>query len=145
MKGQTAILPNGYAISDDRSRLDMDYIHTALSREYWAVSRPRALMERAAANSLCFGIYAPDGAQRGFARLITDYAMRAHLADVVIDPALRGMGLGKALVATILAHPDLATVTHWTLTTADAHGLYAQYGFRPGEADGKWMTLVRGA
>ena len=69
--------------------------------------------------------------------------MRAHLADVFIHAAHRGFGLGKALVEAMLSHPELATVTHWTLTTGDAHGLYARYGFRPGEADGKWMTLVR--
>jgi GNAT superfamily N-acetyltransferase len=62
---------------------------------------------------------------------------------VFIEPASRGLGLSKALVETILAHPELTTVENWTLTTADAHGLYARYGFRLGEADGKWMTLER--
>lgn len=136
-------LLNGYVISDDRARLDMEFVHNSLADVYWAVGRPRALTERSAANCLCFGIYAPDGAQVGFARLLTDYAFRAHLGDVFIRSDSRGLGLGKALVETILAHPELATVSHWTLTTADAQGLYAQYGFRPGEGDGKWMTLDR--
>ena len=136
-------LPNSYTISDDRTRLDMDFVHSSLSGLYWAVSRSRALTERSAANCLCFGVYGPNGVQAGFARLLTDYALRAHLADVFIEPSTRGLGLGKALVATILAHPELATVTHWTLTTADAQGLYAQFGFRPGEKDGEWMTLLR--
>lgn len=141
--GHAVSLPNGYVISDDRTRLDMEFVHNSLAGAYWAVGRPRALTERSAANCLCFGIYAQDGAQVGFARLFTDYTFRAHLGDVFIDPATRGLGLGKALVETILAHPELATVWHWTLTTADAHGLYARYGFRPGEANGKWMTLDR--
>ena len=140
---RTTSLPNGYVISDDRARLDMDLIHAALVGEYWALGRPRALTERSWANCLCFGIYAPDGAQVGFGRLLTDYAFRAHLADVYIHPAARGLGLGKALVETILAHPELRTVQSWTLTTADAQRLYARYGFRPGEADSRWMTLDR--
>jgi len=136
-------LPNGYVISDDRASLDMEFVHASLAGAYWAVGRSRALTERSWANCLCFGIYAPDGAQVGFGRLLTDYAFRAHLGDVFIQPASRGLGLGKALIRAILAHPELATVWHWTLKTADAHGLYAQYGFRQGVADEKWMTLDR--
>ena len=136
-------LPNGYVISDDHARLNMELVHTSLTNMYWAIDRPRALTERSWANSLCFGIYAPDGAQVGFGRLLTDYTFRAHLADVYIQPISRGLGLGKALVETILAHPELKTVQNWTLTTADAQGLYAQYGFRSGEANSKWMTLDR--
>lgn len=136
-------LANGYAISDDRARLDMEFVHASLAGAYWAVTRPRAVTERSWGNCLCFGVYAPDGTQAGFARLLTDYALRAHLADVFIRPETRGLGLGKALVETILAHPHLTTVSHWTLTTADSHGLYARYGFRAGGSDGKWMTLDR--
>lgn len=136
-------LPDGHVISDDRARLDMDFVHASLAGVYWAADRTRALTERSWANCLCFGIHAPDGTQAGFARLLTDYALRAHLGDVFIRAASRGLGLGKALVEAILGHPELVTVHHWTLTTADAHGLYARYGFRPGEADGRWMTLDR--
>lgn len=136
-------LPNGYVISDDRSRLDMDFVHASLATVNWATGKPRNVIERGWANCLCFGIYSPDGEQVGFGRLLTDYAFRAHLADVFIRPASRGLGLSKALVETILAHPDLATVTQWTLTTDDAQSLYARYDFRMGEADGKWMVLKR--
>ena len=136
-------LPDGHMISDDRARLDMEFVHASLAGLHWARDRPRAVTERSWANCLCFGIYAPGGAQAGFARLLTDYALRAHLGDVFIRPASRGIGLAKALVGTILAHPQLATVASWTLTTADCHGLYARFGFRPGEADGRWMTLDR--
>lgn len=137
--------PDGYVISDERARLDMAFVHAALAATYWARDRPRAVTERSWANCLCFGIYAPQGGQVGCGRLLTDYALRAHLGDVFIDPSARGIGLSKSLVETILAHPALRTVTHWTLTTADAHALYARYGFRPGEADANWMTLVREA
>jgi len=125
------------------ARLDMGFVHDSLAGAYWAVGRPRALTERSWANCLCLGVYAPDGVQVGFGRLLTDYAFRAHLGDVFIHPASRGLGLGRALITTILAHPELATVCNWTLKTADAHGLYAQFGFRPSVADRKWMTLDR--
>lgn len=138
-------LQNGYLISDDRKRIDMEFVHDKLAGAYWTIGRPREVTERSWANCLCFGIYAPDGALVGFGRLLTDYALRAHLGDVMIDPASRGLGLGKALVETILAHPELLTIDHWTLSTADAHGLYARYGFRAGVTDPRWMTLDRAA
>ena len=136
-------LPNGYVISDDRARLDLEHVHRALRTTYWAAARPRELTERSWSNCLCFGLCAPAGGQAGFARVLTDYALRAHLGDVFIEPAARGAGLGSALVGTILSHPELATIRNWTLTTTDAHRLYARYGFRLGHADGQWMTLDR--
>ncbi len=136
-------LPDGCQISDDRARIDMAFVHRSLATTYWAERRTPALTERSWANCLCFGIYAPGGGQLGFGRLLTDYAFRAHLGDVFIHPDARGRGLGKALVRTILGHPELATVTLWTLTTQDAHSLYAQYGFRLIEGDGRAMLLVR--
>ncbi|MDT7952691.1 MAG: GNAT family N-acetyltransferase [Acetobacteraceae bacterium] len=142
MQAHTVTLPNGYTITDDRARMDMEFVHASLAQVYWAVERPRAVTERSFAHCLCFGVYAP-AQQVGFARLLTDYALRAHLGDVFILPEARGAGLGKALVAAILAHPELTTVQNWTLTTADAHGLYARFGFRADTADPRWMTLDR--
>lgn len=127
----TIDLPSGYAISDDPARLDVDAIHAFISGEsYWARGRDRAITERAIAHSLCLGVYAPDGSQVGFARLVTDRATSAHLADVYVLPAHRGRGLGKAVVEAALNHPDQATVTRWTLSTEDAQSLYARFGFR---------------
>lgn len=138
----TVTLENGLTISDDRARLDMEFIHEAIAQTYWGVDRPRALTERSFANCLCFGVYAADR-QVGVARVLTDYAMRAHLGDVFLRPERRGQGLGKALVAAVLGHPELVTVKHWTLTTADAHGLYEQFGFSADATDKSWMTLER--
>lgn len=135
--------PNGYTISDERSRIDMGFVHAALADAYWSVDRPARLTDRSWANCLCFGVYEPEGTQVGFARILTDYALRAHVGDVFVHPAARGLGLGKALMEAIMRHPELATVSHWTLTTADAHDLYARYGFRSPEPDPDWMTLVR--
>jgi GNAT superfamily N-acetyltransferase len=136
-------LANGYVISDDRARIDMAFVHASLRHAYWAKGRDQALTERSFAHCLCFGIYAPDGSPVGFARLLTDYTFRAHLGDVFIDPRARGLGLGRALVGTILLHPELTTVLNWTLKTRDAHGLYAKFGFRANAADPNWMTLDR--
>lgn len=117
-------------ISTDRSRLDIGVIHGFLSTSYWADSIPRELMERSFAGSLCFGVF-DNGAQAGFARVVTDYATFAYLADVFILESHRGRGLSKRLMEAIMAHPDLQGLRRWHLVTRDAAGLYAQFGFAP--------------
>lgn len=137
-------IEGGYQVSDDRARLDMGFIQASLAGTYWAADRPAALTERSWAHCLGFGLYDCAGRPVGFGRVLTDYALRAHIGDVFLHPAQRGLGLGKALIASILAHPALASVEAWTLTTADAHGLYERFGFRLAEPDGKWMVMGRG-
>ena len=121
---------NTYEISSDPSRLQLDAVHAYLSRSYWSPGVPREVVERAAANSLCFGIYHGES-QVGFARVITDQATFAYLADVYVLEPHRGQGLSKRLVEHIQAHPGLQGLRRFMLATADAHGLYAQFGFRP--------------
>jgi N-acetylglutamate synthase-like GNAT family acetyltransferase len=123
------VLPEGYAISTDPALLNLDVIHGFISQSYWAKEIPKATVERAVKNSLCWGVY-ERGAQVGFARVMTDKATFAYLADVFILPEHRGKGLSKALVATILAHPDLQGLRRWMLVTADAQGLYEPFGFK---------------
>jgi nitroimidazol reductase NimA-like FMN-containing flavoprotein (pyridoxamine 5'-phosphate oxidase superfamily)/GNAT superfamily N-acetyltransferase len=120
---------DGFLISTDAARLDLGVIHNFLStRSYWAEGVPREVVARSLANSLCFGIYA--GTQQvGFARVISDYATFAYLADVFIIESYRGRGLSKALMETIKAHPHLQDLRLWTLRTVDAHGLYRKFGF----------------
>ena len=118
-------------ISNDKTALDVPMLHQYLSREStWAIGMPLALLERAIANSLCFGGYL-DGRQVAFARVITDSATFANLVDVFVLPAFRGRGYSKQLVEAIVGHPDLQGLRRFTLATADAHGLYARYGFTP--------------
>ncbi|HRE13523.1 MAG TPA: GNAT family N-acetyltransferase [Usitatibacteraceae bacterium] len=117
-------------ISTDKSRLDIDTIHGYLNGEsYWARGIPRDRVEKAIANSLCFGGY-EGGRQVAFARVISDLATFANLVDVFVLESHRGRGHGKAMMAAILAHPDLQGLRRFTLATSDAHGLYAAFGFK---------------
>jgi len=117
-----------YAISTDPSRLQRETIHAFLVNSYWAKGIPREVVDRAIANSLSFGVY-EGGRQVGFARVVTDRATYAYLADVFVLESHRGKGLGKWLVEVILAHPDLSGLRRWGLVTRDAHGLYGRHGF----------------
>ncbi len=134
---------DGYEISTDPARLDLDAIHAFLVEAYWSPGIPRTTMERAFENSLVFGLYAPDGAQAGFARVVTDKAVHAHLADVFVLPEHRSRGLGVWLVDVVLAHPDLEGVRRFSLGTWDAHELYARFGFRPLEDPSIHMAIER--
>ena len=116
-----------FLISDDKEKLQLDRICQLLGDSYWAKDRPRDRIEKSIANSLCLGVYT-DGKQVGFCRCVTDYATIYWLADVMIDPAYRGHGLGKALVDAAVNH-ELLRGCSGILATQDAHGLYAQYGF----------------
>ena len=123
----------GYTISTDLDLLDVPMIHRYLSEQsYWAVGRSRELLERSIQFSLSFGVYTDDPQspiQVGFARVVSDYATFAYLADVFILPEYQGQGLGKWLVATMLSYPDLQSVGRWALYTNDAHELYRRFGF----------------
>jgi len=119
-----------FLISTDRSKLDLDVIHKFLTGSYWAAGIPRATVARSIENSLCFGVY-DNSNQIGFARVISDFATYAYVADVFILEPYRERGLGKELMASIMAHPDLQGLRRWSLGTRDAQGLYAQFGFQP--------------
>ena len=119
---------DGFTVSTDPARLDVDAIHACLTRSYWAAGIPRDVVDRSLRHSVCFGLYHGD-AQVGFARAVTDFATFAYVADVFILEDHRGRGLSKWLMECILDHPDLKDVRRWHLVTRDAHGLYARFGF----------------
>lgn len=121
----------GYLLSDDTARLDVTAIHAYLTTSYWAAGIPRDIVARSITNSLCIGVYAPDGAQVGLVRVITDYATFAYLCDVYILEPHRGRGLSKAALRLLSTHPRQQNLRRLHLVTQDAHGLYTQFGFTP--------------
>ena len=130
-----------YRISTDPASLDMVAVHAYLTRSYWSPGIAFERVQRAAANSLCFGLF--HGAEQvGFARVVTDKTTFAYLADVYVLEAHRGQGLSKWLVQTILAHPELQGLRRFLLATADAHGLYAQFGFEPLAKPERMMQIL---
>jgi GNAT superfamily N-acetyltransferase len=117
-----------YRITSDPAAVDLEAVHAFLTTAYWAEGIPRATLERAIAGSIPFTLLHGD-AQVGFARVVTDKATFAYLADVYVLEAHRGRGLGRRLVQAVLAHPDLRGLRRFVLVTRDAHPLYAAYGF----------------
>ncbi|SKA08616.1 GNAT family N-acetyltransferase [Consotaella salsifontis] len=134
---------DGFTVSTDPAHLDRDMIANFLANEaYWSPGIDRATVERAIDGSLTFGLYDTEGRQVGFARVITDATRFAYLCDLFVLASHRGKGLGRFLAEAILGHPELATIAKWLLTTADAHGLYAQLGFRALARPDKIMERV---
>ena len=131
-----------YLVSTDRARLDIKAVHDFLSTSsYWAQGRSFETVRRAVENSLPFGLY--DGERLiGFARVVTDHATFAWLADVYVLEEFRGEGLGKFLVETVLDYPDFRALRRWLLGTRDAHGLYRHFGFTDIEEPQFYMHRV---
>ena len=128
-----------YLISTARSRFDVELIHDFLSRtSYWASGRTLEVVQRSIEHSLAFGLYKENN-QVGFARVVTDYATFAWIADVFVLPEHRGRGLSKWLMEVILGHPRLQGFRRWVLATRDAHALYARFGFIPMHRPERWM------
>lgn len=132
--------PSHCEISTDRSRLDVGLIHDFLRSSYWAPEIPRAVVEKSIQHSLCFGAFI-DGRQAGFARVVTDFATMAYVADVFVVPAHRDRGVSKLLMSAIMQHPDLQGLRRFLLVTRDAHKLYAKFGFEPVTHPEDFMTI----
>ncbi|HEX4438441.1 MAG TPA: GNAT family N-acetyltransferase [Thermoanaerobaculia bacterium] len=130
-----------FSISDDASRLDRAAIHAFLAESYWAKGIPRDVVERSIDGSLCFGVYDGD-AQVGFARVVTDFATYAYVADVFVLESHRGRGLALWLMETIRADPRLQGIRRWNLVTRDAHDLYRKVGFRDAANPSRYMEIV---
>ena len=129
---------DGFTISTDHARLDLDAIYAFLSTSYWARGIPRDVMERSIAHALPFGIFEGER-QVGFARVVSDHATVGYLGDVFVLEPWRGRGLSRWLMECVLAHPDLQGFRRWILLTRDAHSLYEKYGFTPIAAPDRWM------
>lgn len=131
---------NGFEISDEKSRLQIDAIHNWLKDAYWCKGIPKKVISASIDKSLCFGIYKNDH-QVGYARVVTDEATFAWLCDVFIDPNCRGQNLSKELMKFILKHPALQSLRRICLGTKDAHKLYEQFGFKVTENPQAWMEI----
>jgi GNAT superfamily N-acetyltransferase len=131
---------DNFLISIDKYKLDLPYIHKFLTASYWAENIPIGTVRKSIEGSICFGVY-HENRQIGFARVVSDLATFAYLADVFIDEEYRGLGLSKRLMQIILSHPDLQGLRRFLLATRDAHGLYAQFGFVPLTNVDRWMQI----
>jgi GNAT superfamily N-acetyltransferase len=127
-----------YTISTDKTRLVINVIHSFLNTSYWAAGRSVETIRRSIDNSIPFGIY-KDNQQVGFARVITDYATFAWIADVFVLEPHRGQGLSKWLMEVIISHPELQGFRRWVLATKDAHELYRRFGFIELTRPERWM------
>jgi len=134
---------DGFELSTDHARMDLDTVHGFISHSYWGQGRTREVMERAMANAICFGVF-KDGVQVAFARVVTDKAVFAYLADVFVHPDWRGRGLSKWMMEAVEAHPDLQDIRRFLLVTRDAHGLYQQFGFGSPHHPETHMERMRG-
>jgi len=128
-------------LSDDRRKLDVARIHGWLASSYWSPGIARDLVEQAISESHCLGAYR-DGEQLGFARMITDHATFAWLADVWVDESARGQGIARAMVGWFVDHPDFAGIRRMALVTADAHGVYEALGFHALIRPGRYMERL---
>jgi GNAT superfamily N-acetyltransferase len=136
------IVRGEYVISTDRSRIDVAAVHAFLSQSYWSPGIPEDVVRRGIAGAICFGIY-QGRAQVGFARVITDQATYAYLADVYVLEAHRGRGLAKWLMEVIMSHPALQGLRRFSLSTRDAHALYRQFGFEVVANPERQMEIMR--
>jgi GNAT superfamily N-acetyltransferase len=134
------ISKDNYSISTDKSKLDIKMIHDFLSHSYWAENIPVEIVQRSIEGSLCFGVFEGEK-QVGFARMITDKATFAYLADVFIIETYRGRGLSKWLMEVIMTYSELQGLRRIMLATRDAHGLYTQFGFSPLTHTDRWMQI----
>jgi len=131
-----------YSITTEPQKLDLDATHAYLSRSFWAEGIPKDTVATAMANSLCFGLFDGDD-QVGFARVVTDRATFAYLCDVYVLESHRRRGLGKWLIQTVVAHPDLQGLRRFQLVTRDAHGLYSRHGFDAPANPDRHMEIFR--
>ncbi|MFT2109747.1 GNAT family N-acetyltransferase [Marinomonas sp. 2405UD68-3] len=130
-----------YCVTNAIDEMDVNLIHTVLTNVYWSEGIPLSLLEKALGNSLCFAVITESKQQVGFARMITDKATFAYLADVFILPEYRGLGLSKLLMQAIVEHHELQNLRRTVLATRDAHGLYEQFGFKALATPGTFMEI----
>lgn len=121
---------NGFELSSDKSRLDIESIHHFLSQQsYWAKGIPKYIVSKSIQHAFCIGVY-KENKQAAFARVVTDYATFAYICDVFVLEEFRGQGLSKWMMEEIMNYHEFHQIRRWSLATRDAHDLYKKFGFR---------------
>ncbi|CAE6895963.1 Acetyltransferase (GNAT) domain [Vibrio sp. B1FLJ16] len=137
----TGVTVQGFRITTSLHEMDLNVIYQFISNSYWAQGIPKELLEKALRNSLCFAVFDESNQQVGFARVVTDRATFAYLADVFIVEEYRGKGVSKWLISEVVSHSELQGLRRMMLATRDAHGLYEQFGFGPIEPVENFMQI----
>ena len=131
-----------FTVSTDLARIDLDTVHRWLSTDtFWAGGRARQTVQQAAEGSMNFGVFDPDGELCAYARVVTDRATFAWVCDVYVEPARRGLGVGRLVADAVVNTLVPLDLTRVMLSTLDAHGLYEQVGFVPFPNPEKLMIL----
>lgn len=131
---------NNFTISTDIADMDVALIHRELTNSYWAKGISLKIVETSMRGSLCVaGLL--DGRQIAFARVITDRATFAYLADVFVIAVARRKGYGKQVMDFIMQHPDVQGLRRFMLATRDAHDVYKPYGFEPLATPDSFMEI----
>lgn len=133
--------PGGVWLSDDKDLLDVERVHGWLTNSYWAKGRSLVEMQRAIEGSRSYGGYDSSLGQVAFARAVTDDATYAWIADVFVDPQVRGRGIAQFVVSSIVEQLKAFGIRRFVLTTKDAHGVYEKVGFRSLELPGLFMEI----
>jgi GNAT superfamily N-acetyltransferase len=131
---------NELKISDDKSLLQVDVVHSLLRDAYWCKGIPLKTLQSAIEGSLCFGVYRND-LQVAFARVVTDGATFAWLCDVIVDEKYRGAGISKKLMKYIMTHSKMKGFRRICLATKDAHTLYEKFNFKVTSTPQSWMEI----
>ena len=121
-----------FLITDDKNKIDYNFVINSLQNTYWAENRDEDTIIKSINNSIFISLFKEDK-QIGFTRIVTDESLFAWIADVYINKEYRGKGLGKWLTKTTIEHPSIKKVSLQLLKTKDAHEFYKELGFEKDE------------
>ncbi len=131
-----------YFIKDGYSEMDFDKVTAMLQNAFWSIGIKKEEVIKGAINSaLVVGSFSSYNEQIGYARAVSDKTRFAYIMDVFVDERFRKQGIGQSMVKYILIHPDMQDVSHWLLSTKDAHGVYEKVGFKKLGNPEEWMHI----
>lgn len=119
-----------YRYTCNKDKVDLKLVAKELNKTYWIRNYTENEVKKSIEHCIAFSVFNADMQQVAFARVITDRFTFAYLSDVFVIKNERGKGISKRLMQYILSHPHLQELRRFMLATLDAHGLYAQFGFK---------------